>query len=262
MESSSTLVEEISKIHETQTSSNEKLAIKGAPLTFSLSFKKTAHNMEVGTDNTLGELRMHIAKVTEVEPGLQKLMYKGMLKDDSKTLGELGIQNGIKMMLVGTSISEVLSVAAPTPSPTESKKEEQAVSEPLSEKLPHKKIVEKGPPDGAEPGKRGRNESLPEAPLNNIYNNIGVKVRLTFKLYTQELWIQSSSNTQKTAIFIHQKFVIRTHQRTRRIPHHGSSNWVFRTEQILSLFCSLSIHKSNSQCNYVRLPWIDGIDCE
>jgi len=197
MESNSTLVEEISKVHEIQPSPDEKLVIKGAPLTFSLAFKKNAHNMEVGTDNTLGELRMHIAKVTEVEPGLQKLMYKGMLKDDSKTLGELGIQNGIKMMLVGTSISEVLSVAAPTPSPTESKKEEQAVSEPLSEKLPHKKIVEKGPPDGAEPGKRGRNESLPEAPLNNIYNNIGVKVRLTFKLYTQELWIQSSSNTQK-----------------------------------------------------------------
>jgi len=38
---------------------------------------------------------------------------------------------------------------------------------------------------------------LPATPLQGILNNIGQKVRLTFKTFTGELWISSASSTQK-----------------------------------------------------------------
>jgi len=165
---------------------------------FTLTFKKQTFPMDRPLDEKLGDFRQIIAKDTGVAAGLQKLMLKGLMKDDSKTLRELGVKDGVKIMLVGSSIEDVMNTAAPPP-PSDSKEDkvEEASKEPLSEQLPHKKIIDKGLPEGAELGKKGKNESLPAAPLQNIYNNVGVKVRLTFKMFTQELWISSASSTQK-----------------------------------------------------------------
>jgi len=173
--------------------------IKGIPLKININFKKQNLIIDIGLDNTISEFRLFVASITGVAPGLQKLMWKGLLKEDSKTVSEMGMKDGIKMMLVGSTITEVMSASsAPTPNSTsESKAEETAAVIPLSEQTQHKKIIDKGLPEGAEPGKRNKHENLPEVPLQNILNNIGQKVRLTFKMWTQELWIQSASNTQK-----------------------------------------------------------------
>jgi len=173
--------------------------IKGERIKIILNFKKQNNELEIGADNTLGEARLYIANLTGVAAGLQKLMYKGLLKDDAKTLSELALKDGTKIMLIGSTINEVMSAsAAPTPtSIQESKSEEATSTESLSEQLPHKKIIDKGIPEGAEPGKKGRNDNLPSTPLHSIYNNTGQKVRLTFKMWSQELWIQSASSTQK-----------------------------------------------------------------
>jgi len=174
-------------------------ALKGDRVVLNVSFKKQNIPIEIGNDNTLGELRLHIAAGTGVAAGLQKLMFKGILKDDPKTLNELGVKDGAKLMLIGSTINEVMAAsAAPiAASVAETKFEDAAPLESLSEQLPHKKIVDKGVPEGAEPGKKGKQESLPTTPLHSIYNNIGQKVRLTFKQWSQELWIQSASSTQK-----------------------------------------------------------------
>jgi hypothetical protein len=42
------------------------------------------------------------------------------LKDDTKTLKDLGLANGSKVMLVGSTITDVMAAATvPTPTPTE-----------------------------------------------------------------------------------------------------------------------------------------------
>jgi len=173
--------------------------IKGDAIHLQVNFKKNNHTIEIGGDNTLGEFRQYIAAETGVAAGLQKLMLKGMLKDDSKTLNQLGIKDGLKIMLIGSTISEVMSASsAPVATnSTQETKTEETTTESLSEQLPHKKMIDKGVPEGAEPGKKGKHESLPSTPLHSIYNNTGQKVRLTFKMWSQELWIQSASSTQK-----------------------------------------------------------------
>eukprot|EP01118_Nematostelium_gracile_P004492 TRINITY_DN1525_c0_g1_i1.p1 TRINITY_DN1525_c0_g1~~TRINITY_DN1525_c0_g1_i1.p1 ORF type:complete len:268 (+),score=60.14 TRINITY_DN1525_c0_g1_i1:68-805(+) len=171
---------------------------KGDKINVNISFKKQNYECAVGLDNTLGEFRQFVAAMTGVAAGLQKLMFKGAVRDDSKTINELGLKEGTKVMLIGSTISEVMSAASAVPVVEEKGKfEEDTPSEPLSEQLPHKKIIDKGIPDGAEPGKKGKQESLPSVPLHDIYNNTGQKVRLTFKEWSQELWIQSASSTQK-----------------------------------------------------------------
>jgi hypothetical protein len=117
------------------TTTPAEIETKGDKVKFAINFKKQNFDVEFGQDNTLSELRQHIAKLTGVAPGLQKLMFKGMrrkrmlyfapapfytcdpgmLKDDNKTLKELNIKDGIKIMLVGSTINEVLEASAPPP---------------------------------------------------------------------------------------------------------------------------------------------------
>jgi len=179
-----------------QTIDNSKEEMKGELIHFTINYKKQNFAIEFGSENTLSSLRIHIAKLTGVAAALQKLMLKGMVKDDTKTLNELGLKEGAKLMLVGSTINDVMAASAPPPTTTEAKAEETKV-EALCDQMPHKKFIEKGPPEGSEPGKKGKHEPLPQNSIEGIYNNIGTKVRLTFKVWVQELWIQSASSTQK-----------------------------------------------------------------
>ena len=61
--------------------------------------------------------------------------------------------------------------------------------EKLSESKEHKKIIEKGKPDGVTEGFKGRKEPLPPNYLGGLLNKYGAKVRLYFKLELDQLWI-------------------------------------------------------------------------
>lgn len=55
---------------------------------------------------------------------------------------------------------------------------------------PHKTVLEKhGKPEDVAPGFKGRKDPLPPAPLTGMYNKSGGKVRLTFKMESDQLWI-------------------------------------------------------------------------
>lgn len=55
---------------------------------------------------------------------------------------------------------------------------------------PHKTVLEKhGKPDDIAVGIKNIKESLPQTPLSGMYNKTGGKVRLTFKLELDQLWI-------------------------------------------------------------------------
>ena len=53
----------------------------------------------------------------------------------------------------------------------------------------HKKILDKGKPDDVMPGILGIKEPLPSQPLSGMVNKHGGKVRLTFKLESDQVWI-------------------------------------------------------------------------
>eukprot|EP01111_Echinosteliopsis_oligospora_P006047 TRINITY_DN2001_c2_g1_i1.p1 TRINITY_DN2001_c2_g1~~TRINITY_DN2001_c2_g1_i1.p1 ORF type:complete len:286 (+),score=112.30 TRINITY_DN2001_c2_g1_i1:67-924(+) len=168
----------------------------GEEIAFTVVFKKQTFPITYGAERTVGDLRIEIAKVTGIPAGLQKLMLKGMLKNDSETLSAAGIKNGVKIMLIGSTIQDVIT-AAPSSTPSSSSSSSATERENLCDKLPHKKIIEKGMPDDLMPAFRGGHDPLPEVPLYGVLNNRGDKVRLTFKVPTQELWISSKANTQK-----------------------------------------------------------------
>jgi len=170
----------------------------GPQITFSISHNNQSHSITMSENETVNALRLKLHPLTGVPAGLQKLMYKGLMKDDNLTLAQAGVKNGVKIMLMGSTIDQVMAAStAPVSEEVKKAEETEKKSEPLSEQLPHKKQIEKGPPEGLEPGKIGKHDPLPDGSIQNLLNNIGQKVRLTFKVYTQELWIQSSTNTQK-----------------------------------------------------------------
>lgn len=49
----------------------------------------------------------------DVPQALQKVMFKGLAKDD-KTLREIGITPGVKVMVVGSKLDDVLAVSTPS----------------------------------------------------------------------------------------------------------------------------------------------------
>ena len=61
---------------------------------------------------------------------------------------------------------------------------------------PHKTVLEKHPkPDDVLPGIKNRKDPLPHVPLSGMYNKSGGKVRLTFKLEQDQLWIGTKGRT-------------------------------------------------------------------
>jgi len=59
----------------------------------------------------------------------------------------------------------------------------------------HKTVLDKyGKPDDVFPGLVGRREQLPSQPLSGMYNKSGNKVRLTFKMELNQVWIGTKGN--------------------------------------------------------------------
>ena len=54
----------------------------------------------------------------------------------------------------------------------------------------HKKVLDKyGKPDDAMPGIKNSKQPLPPQPLTGMYNKSGGRVRLTFKLELDQIWL-------------------------------------------------------------------------
>lgn len=63
-------------------------------------------------------------------PAMQKVMYKGLLPED-KTLREIKVTNGAKIMVVGSTINDVLAVNTPKEVVQQEVKAEENKKEPL-----------------------------------------------------------------------------------------------------------------------------------
>uniref|UniRef100_A0A131YSV0 Ubiquitin specific protease n=1 Tax=Rhipicephalus appendiculatus TaxID=34631 RepID=A0A131YSV0_RHIAP len=160
-------------------------------------YNKRRYDVQVSLSAKMAKLKEEIQKLTGVPPAMQKLIYKGAPKpDDSKSLLELNLSANAKLMLVGSTLDDVLNLEVPTP---EQLKDDtpQVTKEPICKQKLHQKVVEKGVPEDAIPGIRNVKDSLPAAPLSGMLNKSGGKVRLTFKLELDQIWIGTKERTEK-----------------------------------------------------------------
>ncbi len=118
---------------------------------------------------------------------MMKVMIKGLAKDEM-TLRKLGVTKGSKIMVVGSSLNDVLKVstkdaatgaAGSSTSTDDADKDEKVTTCKLKQ---HKKVLDQGKPDDAMVGLKGIKQPLPPTPLTGMLNKNGGKVRLTFKL--------------------------------------------------------------------------------
>ncbi|XP_013393902.1 ubiquitin domain-containing protein UBFD1 [Lingula anatina] len=201
-------VEEKSESEDTRTGSSSEISENNIQSTsdtkpkemvdIKVIYNKQKYDVSFDMDETVSNLKTHIQTLTSVPVAMQKVMYKGLVKDD-QTLRDLKVTKGAKFMVVGSKLQDVMAVNAPDPK--EIQKEEAvatAQKEALCNQKMHKKVLEKyGKPDDVAPGIKGVKEPLPTVPVSGMYNKAGGKVRLTFKLELDQLWIGTKERTDK-----------------------------------------------------------------
>ncbi|KAI1291855.1 Ubiquitin domain-containing protein UBFD1 [Halotydeus destructor] len=182
--------------------SNENVPSNKETIDFKVIYNKEKYDVTFPVDDTVSCLKQHIEKLTRVPAAMQKLLYKGMAKDDN-TLRECSLPVGAKIMVMGSTLTDVLSVSKPqnvevaaSSITTEGLTEKESMSQ---QKI-HKKIIDRGVPADAMPAWRNGKTPLPPEPLSGMVNKSGGKVRLTFKLEADQLWIGTKERTEKVSM--------------------------------------------------------------
>ncbi|XP_029660461.1 ubiquitin domain-containing protein UBFD1-like isoform X1 [Formica exsecta] len=165
-------------------------------INFTVIYNKQKISVNFALDGTVAELKTHLQKIISVPQAMQKVMFKGLAKDD-QTLRNLGITKGAKVMIVGSKLDDVLAVSIPTKQDLIDEAVSSVSKEPLSQQKVHRKVLDKGIPEDVMPGILDSKEPLPEFPLAGMLNKSGGKVRLTFKLEQDQLWIGTKERTDK-----------------------------------------------------------------
>ncbi|XP_072757381.1 ubiquitin domain-containing protein UBFD1 isoform X2 [Anoplolepis gracilipes] len=165
-------------------------------INFTVIYNKQKISVNFALDGTVAELKTHLQKIISVPQAMQKVMFKGLAKDE-QTLRNLGITKGAKVMIVGSKLDDVLAVSIPTKQDLIDEAVSSVNKEPLSQQKVHRKVLDKGIPEDVMPGILDSKEPLPEFPLAGMLNKSGGKVRLTFKLEQDQLWIGTKERTDK-----------------------------------------------------------------
>jgi len=168
---------------------------------FKVVFNKKKYEICFDINKDVAALKAHLQPIIEIPPAMMKVMIKGLAKDKD-ILAQLGVNKTSKVMVVGSSLSDVLQVST-VPTKTDLKKKEEEDTKEAKESSEsqktkqHKKVLEKGKPEDVMPGLRGRQEPLPSTPISGMLNKQGAKVRLTFKHDVEQVWIGTKDRTQK-----------------------------------------------------------------
>nr|CAD7430380.1 unnamed protein product [Timema monikensis] len=139
---------------------------------------------------------INVTLVPGVPQAMQKVMIKGLAKDE-RTLRDLGVVKGAKVMVVGSKLDDVLAVSTPSKQVLQDEKSAVSTKEPFCKQKQHRKVLDKGIPDDVMPGIKNTKEMLPLVPLSGMLNKSGGKVRLTFKMEQDQVWIGTKERTDK-----------------------------------------------------------------
>src|SRR5260370_32421066 len=78
-------------------------------MAFTVMFKGQAHSIDLPLSASISELSEHIKELTGVPLPNQKLLWKGKKNSamSDTTLQEAGVTEGIRIMLLGTTVQEL-----------------------------------------------------------------------------------------------------------------------------------------------------------
>ena len=173
-------------------------AMSDEMLSFRVTHRKDLHRIVIPLTATVLDLHKELERLTGIPVEMQKIMYKGGMKDKSKTLTDMGVKDGIKMMLMGSKPAEVEALAAAgkaaSAEPLLQHLKETATQVPLCDEQVHKRILDKGIPADAEQGLVGTESALPGA-IKGLLDGGGSKVRLVFKASEGVMNIATSERT-------------------------------------------------------------------
>jgi len=186
--------------NKTNSCTNNEEEDKEGKVEFKVIFNKKKIDVAFSEKATIGELKSHLQTIIGIPPAMMKVMIKGLAKDEM-TLSKLGVTKGSKIMVVGSSLNDVLQVSS---SPKDiakagnsnSSKEEHSASKMKN----HKKVLDRGKPDDVMPGLKIGKEPLPPHPLSGMLNKHGKATRLTFKLDMGQVWIGTKERTEKVPL--------------------------------------------------------------
>ncbi|XP_066250238.1 ubiquitin domain-containing protein UBFD1-like [Euwallacea similis] len=167
----------------------ESIAIK-------VIYNKKKYDVSAASNLSISDLKKQLQGLLDVPDSMQKLMYKGLLQD-SQTISSAGITKGAKIMLVGSTLTDILAVSSVSKQDVAEMEKASTVKEPLCQQKIHRKVLDKGAPEDAMPGIKNIKEGLPSVPLSGMLNKHGGKVRLTFKLENDQLWLGTKERTEK-----------------------------------------------------------------
>ncbi|XP_071632560.1 uncharacterized protein [Temnothorax longispinosus] len=118
---------------------------------FTVIYNKQKISVNFAFDGTVAELKTYLQKIISVPQAMQKVMFKGLAKDD-QTLRNLGVTKGAKVMIVGSKLDDVLAVSIPTKQDLIDEAVSSVSKEPLSQQKVHRKVLDKGIPEDVMPG--------------------------------------------------------------------------------------------------------------
>lgn len=78
-------------------------------------YKKQPYSVSSAPDETIHQLKEKLEALTMLPVSNQKLMLKGLIKDDNVTLKEAGINEHSKLLLIGSTSGEIAKVQATDP---------------------------------------------------------------------------------------------------------------------------------------------------
>eukprot|EP00035_Acanthoeca_spectabilis_P034799 m.30981 g.30981 ORF g.30981 m.30981 type:complete len:263 (+) comp6873_c0_seq1:1555-2343(+) len=171
---------------------------------FRVVFKSVVHEVVFGLDQTIGELKAHLEGKTGCPASVQKLSFKGPVKDDSQTLKERKFTPKCKVLLIGPTAEDLLQQASMAGPVVESDPLPGAVvREPTvawCEQAIHRKVLDKGIPPDVEMGYMPLDgpEPVPTVPL--VLFDYSGKIRLSFKMAEQMLVIGTKERTRQVPL--------------------------------------------------------------
>lgn len=79
------------------------------PISFTVSHKSVQYTLSFPPSDTLAILQARLEELTFIPPSLQKLLYKGKKVKviEEQTLTEIGLRDGAKLMLLGSTEPEI-----------------------------------------------------------------------------------------------------------------------------------------------------------
>nr|CAH7754495.1 unnamed protein product [Callosobruchus chinensis] len=169
---------------------------KGESIEVKVIYNKKKYDVNTTTETKISEFKKQLQGIVGVPDSMQKLMFKGLLQDD-QTISTCGITKGCKIMLVGSTLTDVLAVSSVSKQDVVESEKATTSKEPLCKQKIHRKVLDKGLPEDVMPGIKNLKEALPPVPLSGMLNKHGGKVRLTFKLEVDQLWLSTKERTEK-----------------------------------------------------------------